>query len=151
MNHITRNHLRVTKSQFGTGFILTGAAPSRCDAQVMNIQAAYFTKAARKAPNMGEIFNTHDMIPSFWEAEHLGCSPLPTCSACKNCPDCRYRSEHLTAAERAVVDEMSASVELTDGKPPIKIKYPFNEFAQIQKSNHKQAIAVQKSHEKRII
>ena len=89
-------------------------------------------------------------IDAFWEAEELGCAPPPSCKICKNCPDCRYRGEHLTARQRSVVEEMSASLKLTNGKPPLQISYPFNEHVWKQVSNHRQAIAVQKSHEKLI-
>ena len=46
---------------------------------------------------------------------------------------------------------MATSLHMTDGKPPMHISYPFNSLAKEQKSNHKQAIAVQKSHERRVI
>ena len=46
---------------------------------------------------------------------------------------------------------MAASLKMTNGKPPMCISYPFNEYAHKQVANAKQAIAVQKSHEQRVI
>ena len=152
VEYATEDHLRVTRSKFGTGYILTGSTPTECQTQHRSIQACNFSRGSKVAPTEGEIRDISQQIGSFWEAESLGCEPLPSCPAHdKNCPECRYRSQHLTAEQRNTVDEMAASLTLTDGKPPLRISYPFNEHAAYQISNHKQALAVQKAHEQRVI
>ena len=149
--HITRDHLRVTKSKFGSGFILTGTGNSGCPSQSRKYVGCNFAQATRDPPQETHIHHIGHKLTSFWEAEDMGCQPLPTCKSCRSCPDCRYRAEYLTAEQRATVDEMAASIQLTNGKPPIRLSYPLHEIAHAQQSNHIQALAVQKSHEKRVL
>ena len=113
--------------------------------------ACNLSKGSRNAPTQVEINHIGQRMESFWEAEDLGCAPIRSCKSCLSCPECRYRSENLTSKEREAVDEMAASLQLTNGKPPIKIAYPLKDLANSQPSNHKQALAVQKAHERRII
>ena len=46
---------------------------------------------------------------------------------------------------------MEESLEFTPDEPPMKILYPFNDHADVQKSNFKQILAVQRAHESRTI
>ena len=46
---------------------------------------------------------------------------------------------------------MAASLHMINNKPPLRISYPLHDYAHRQPSNYKQALAVQRSHEQRII
>ena len=144
-------NLRVTQSHFGSGYILTGAAQHKCQAATTTPEACNFSQGTRSIPTTVRVNHLSQRIDSFWEAEELGCNPLPTCKTCKNCPDCRYRADNLTAEEKSSVDEMQESLHMENDLPPIRISYPLKPEAHVQKSNHKQALAVQRAHEKRII
>ena len=148
---ITRGHLRVTRSQFGSGYILTGAAQHKCQAATTTPEACNFSQGTRSIPKTVRVNHLSQQIDSFWEAEELGCNQLPTCKTCKNCPDCRYRADNLTAEEKSSVDKMQESLHMENDLPPIHIAYPLKPEAHVQKSNYKQALAVQRAHEKRIM
>ena len=150
VEYLNRGHLRVTRSKFGSGYVLTGSATTECTSQGPTTEACNLSRGMRILPPQHTVHHVGQRMDAFWEAEDLGCAPLPSCTSCKNCPECRYRGEHLTAQQKKTVEEMNASLKLTKGKPPLKISYPFNSFVWSQVSNHKQAIAVQKSHESRV-
>ena len=63
------------------------------------------------------------------------------------CPDCRFQAERISVQEKQSVELMEKSIQkLPNGK--LKISYPFNERAELQRSNANQARAVQTRVEK---
>ena len=151
VEYLTKDNLRVTRSKFGTGFILTGATSCNFSGKNTNTEAGNLCQASRLPILEAQVHHMAQKIEPFWEAEDLGCSPIRSCKSCRSCPNCRYRAENLTTAERRSVEDMEASLTLTNGKPPIQISYPLYSHAHDQISNHRQAMAVQKAHEKRVV
>ena len=96
--HMSQGHLRVSKSKFGSGYVLTGTASSKCSSPSTTQEACSISQGTRQAPQNVQINHVAKSIPSFWEAEDLGCAPLKTCKSCKSCPDCRYHSENQTGS-----------------------------------------------------
>ena len=92
-----------------------------------------------------------DRLPDFYEAEDLAYAPRRECTSCKNCQDCRLRSENLTQEEREVVKWVEENMHLHHKEKKIHCCYPFNGLEVQQKSNYGQAIAFQKSVEKQLV
>ena len=73
VEHSTKEHLRVTKSLLGTGFILTGAAPGTCKAQSSMSEAINFSQGSKTIPDQTVVYDVSQRVDTFWEAEALGC------------------------------------------------------------------------------
>ena len=146
----SQGHLLLLESRFGSGRLLTGRTGkegvSVCD-HVLTLQAQEYSRASRIIPSYAVLVNhVSSALPSFFEAEDMN-SPLPpTCKQHRddvdNCRECSYRGDNVSRNERKALEYMEDSLERgEDGR--LRISYPFNEKAWLQKDNRHQARAVQ--------
>ena len=148
-------HLLLLRSFFGTGLLLSGRVEGsgrQCGHQVLTLSAVRMSKASRLAPQLPQLVNLMtERLPSFFEAEELGCRPPAACPAHRApCDDCTFRGERLTAVERAALQRMEESlVRRPDGR--LQISYPFNKKAFQQQSNIAQVKAIQQSVDRSVI
>ena len=73
---VTRNELRLYKSQFGTGWVLAGLIPG--DSQGDIHQSYHILTSPVQLPKNAVVVNTLGKIPGFFEAEHLSYAPRRT-------------------------------------------------------------------------
>ena len=102
----TRGRLRLVKSLFGCGYILTGTHPMITENE--NTVAAYAKTLVNSAV---QVKDTDEMpipvvtcnravaslrLPEFFEAEDLGVAPARSCKRCRGCADCSFRNVMVT-------------------------------------------------------
>ena len=145
-------NLRLVDSLFGSGKILTGT-DSRLGAggQKVTPAAQRMAQAVLEMPKTGSIFHIDVKLPSFFEAEDLGCSPAKQCSSCKTCTNCRFRGENLSPMEAEVVRRVETDMFLDKSEQRIKVNYPWKAEAYSQVPNYGQAVAIQASIERRLV
>ena len=66
-------HLTLMSSMFGTGFVVAGRASAVGTHQRLTDGAVSMTRAVRALPRGALVNNVKASLPSFWEAEELGC------------------------------------------------------------------------------
>ena len=93
---------------------------------------------------------TQTQLPDFIEAEDLGVRPQKTCSRCRTCPDCDYRGTELSLEEREVVEKQESLMHLNVEKQCIELQYAWTEDVLKLTDNKAQAIAFQRSVEKKL-
>ena len=101
-------------------------------------------------PLGAHLVDESDRLPGFFEAEDLPYAPLRKCAGCRGCQDCRLAIENLTPQQRQVVDWMEAHMSLDKELNRITCAYPFNGKEKLQVSNYAQALAFQKSVERKL-
>ena len=95
---------------------------------------------------------THQFpIPDFFTAEDLGIRPLQSCSRCQNCTDCDFRRQNITREQLKVVEKQESLMTLDKANKCIETSYAWTENVHDLKDNRGQAIAFQRSIEKKLI
>ena len=104
----TRGRLRLVRSIFGCGFILTGTHPSISTQE--NTITPYAKTLINGAMMRRESVDVNQRetpvmacnrsvaalkIPEFFQAEDLGIAPARSCKRCRDCRDCSYRGSMI--------------------------------------------------------
>ena len=105
----TRGRLRLVKSLFGCGFILSGTHPS------ISVHENTVTTYAKTLVNCATLVNDSKgrrshvtpvmscnraiaslKIPEFFQSEDLGIAPARSCRKCRGCKECSYRGAMIS-------------------------------------------------------
>ena len=159
----TRGRLRLVKSLFGCGYILSGTHSSITERE--NSLTAY----AKTLVNCAKISKEYTMgteqlptmmcnrsvallkIPEFFETEDFGVAPSRSCKKCRGCRECSYRNAMITREKEMVVRRVEDQIEHDVENCKVKVKYPWTEDIYKLTDNVHQAIRVQSSVEKRLL
>ena len=144
--HRAEGHLLLLKSQFGSGFLLSGRTGGEgiavCD-HMLTDKATEFAKGSRTLPVAAVLINhVAKLLPTFFEAEEMPCPGKPVCKehrdAAESCRECNFRGTRVSKKERESLLRMEESlVRREDGK--LQLSYPFNADAFRQRDNRFQA------------
>ena len=128
----TRGRLRLVKSLFGCGFILTGTHPSILAREVS------ITEHARTLVNCALVAPGDDLpvstmlcnratvslrIPEFFEAEELGVAPVRACKKCKGCHECSFRNQMISREKQLVVQRMEKLIKYDADSHKVTVSY----------------------------
>jgi len=155
----TQGRLRLVRSLFGCGFILTGTHPS------IVTRENTLTRHAKTLANC--VLATGDLsvvptvacnravvslrIPEFFEAEELGFAPARSCKRCRGCKDCSYRAAMITREKEAVVRRVEDSIKYDAEAHKVSVTYPWTRGVCKLVDNLGQAVAFQASVERKLL
>ena len=149
--------LKVMKSQFGHGLLLTGRHPS------ISVEGVYWPEnvsAIRqgryKLKEAGYVVNRQGVTISqprdFFVGEEMGVYCPKRCSKCKTCKECPFSNRMLSDEEQFEYNLMEKGVEYDETSQTFKISYPFLQDPAVALSdNWGQAVAMASSLEKRLV
>ena len=159
----SRGRLRLVKSLFGCGYVLTGTHPSIRECE--NSLTAYaktlvncatidrdYTVDSERLPTM--LCNRSVAmlkIPEYFEAEDLGVAPARSCKRCRGCKECSYRNAMVTREKEIVVKRVEDQMLYDSESCRVKVSYPWTEDVFKLTDNLHQAIRVQSSVERRLL
>ena len=140
----TQGRLRLVRSHFGCGFILTGTHPSiTAKENVVTEHAKTLANCARAVD--GEVPVVPVMtcnravatlrIPEFFEAEELGVAPAKACKKCRGCKECSFRGSMISREKEAVVKRVEDSMQYDPEAHKVCVAYPWTEDAKKLTSN----------------
>ena len=156
----TQGRLRLVKSLFGCGFILTGTHPSilhkensitdfaktlGCCTMVADddIPAVPSVSCNRAVMNL--------RIPEFFEAEELGVSPAKSCKRCRGCRECSFRNVMISREKEQVVQRVEDSIKHDVHSCKVSASYPWTEDVVKLRDNIGQVISFQSSVERKLL
>ena len=154
----TQGRLRLVRSHFGCGFILTGTHPS------ITSKENTITEHAKSLSNgvqvaLGDMIPTMSCnraltnmkIPEFFEAEEMGVAPARACKRCRGCVDCSFRNAMISREKQAVVRRMEDQLNYDAESHKVSVSYPWNRDILKLTDNLGQAIKFQTSVERRLL
>ena len=149
--------LKVMKSQFGRGVLLTGRHPS------ISVESVYWPEnvsAIRQGRyqlrQAGYVVNKQTVTISqrrdFFVGEEMGVYCPKRCSKCKTCTECPFSNRMLSEQEQFEYNLMEKGVKYDETRGNFKIQYPFLQDPSIALTdNWGQAVAMATSLEKRLL
>ena len=160
-NGFTRGRLRLVKSLFGCGYILTGTHPLIVEREntvtsfaktLVNcaIQTGDLDEALLPVVTCNRAVATL-RVPEFFDAEDLGVAPARSCKRCRGCHDCSFRNVMISREKELVVRKVEDQIVYDNEKKSVKVSYPWNEDVFKLGDNLRQAVKVQGSIERRLI
>ena len=156
----SRGRLRLVKSLFGCGFILTGTHSSIVAREnVLTEHARTLVNCARADSDEMSVVPVMSCnravaslrIPEFFEAEELGVAPPRSCKRCRGCKDCSYRSVMISREKELVVRRVEDLMEYDAESKRVSVSYPWTEDVTKLTDNLGQAIAFQSSVERKLL
>ena len=149
--------LKVMKSQFGHGVLLTGRHPSISVEGVYwpeNVsairQGRYQLRQADYVVNKQTV--TISQQRDFFVGEEMGVYCPKRCSKCKTCTECPFSNRMLSEQEQFEYNLMEKGVEYDEARGNFKIQYPFlQDPSTALTDNWGQAVAMAASLEKRLV
>ena len=158
----TRGRLRLVKSLFGCGYILTGTHPAItatentvCDNAKNLVNHATLARASEieeVVPVMKCARAVASLqIPEFFEAEEMGVSVAKACKRCRGCKDCSFRGVMISREKEMVVKRMEDLLKYDEQEQKVSVSYPWTEDVCKLTNNIGQAIAFQSSYERKLI
>ena len=90
-------------------------------------------------------------IPEFFEAEEMGVSAAKACKRCRGCKDCSFRGLMISREKEMVVKRMEDLIKYDEQEQKVSVTYPWTEDVRKLTDNIGQAIAFQKSYERRLV
>ena len=161
-DNFTRGRLRMVKSLFGCGFILTGthhaiAATENviCDHANTLVNHATLARAGEEVDTVPMVSCNRAVaflkLPEFFEAEEMGVSVARSCKRCRGCRECSYRGIMISRDKEMVVKRMEDLMKYDERSQRVSVTYPWTEDVCKLKDNIGQAIAYQSSFERKLI
>ena len=147
----TQGNLRLVESQFGTGWIMTGATPGEHQGESVCAMAVKLSRASLSPPIKARIHHTLSRFPDFIELEEEEAARIKACRQCRGCMECKFRSQGLSQAERDSIQVMEDSVRKDPATNRIHVSYPFSPQADLQRSNYHQIKQIQSGIDKKIV
>ena len=159
----TRGRLRLVKSLFGCGYILTGTHPSisiKENSITHNAHTLVNCAILAEEVNEGELQSpvmscnravTMLKLPEFFEAEELGVTPSRSCKRCRNCRDCSYRGQMISREKEMVVERVEDLLSYDQTSMKVTVGYPWTEDIYKLTDNLRQAKDFQASVERRLL
>ena len=156
----TQGRLRLVRSSFGCGFILTGTHPSLvAHENVVTRYAKTLANCVLTEPgdqiDMPTVMCNRAVatmrIPEFFEAEELGVAPPRSCRVCRGCKECSYRTAMISREKELVVRRMEDLLDYDAEAKKVSVSYPWTEDVCKLGNNMGQAIAFQGSVERKLL
>ena len=157
----TRGRLRLLRSHFGCGFLLSGTHPdivavenSLCKTAkvLVNVLPASPEEVDSSLATLKCNRSIAQLnIPEFFEAEELGIRAPKSCRRCRGCKDCSFRAEMMSRDNELVVRRLEGLMKYDADSKRISVSYPWTEDVKSLSDNIHQAISFQKSCEKRLL
>ena len=161
--NFTKGRLRLMKSKFGCGYILTGTHPSiSVKENAITYNAETLVNCAFIGKNVAPIdvkpptvlcnrAVTAVKLPEFFESEELGVTPGRSCKRCRNCKDCSYRGLMISREQELVVRRVEDLIKYDSENCKVSVGYPWTENVVKLTDNLKQATDFQSSVERRLL
>ena len=160
----TRGRLRLSRSLFGCGFVLSGTHPAISTMENTVCENARSLANHATMAREGDAVNTVSVmscnrsvsvaslqIPEFFEAEEMGVAVNKACKRCRGCKDCSFRGLMVSREKEQVVKRMEDLIKYDEVKQKVSVSYPWTEDVCKLSDNIHQAIAFQKSFERKLI
>jgi len=157
----TRGRLRLSRSLFGCGFVLSGTHPAISTMENTVCENARSLANHATMAREGDTVNQPVMscnrsvaslqIPEFFEAEEMGVAVNKACKRCRGCRDCSFRGIMISREKELVVKRMEDLIKYDEEKQKVSVSYPWTEDVCKLTDNFHQAMAFQKSFERKLI
>ena len=135
-------NLRVLSSNFGSGWVVTGAHPS------LEVPAGSLTDQADAVARVNRC-DISPMLPTtFWESECLGVLPEKRCGRCLQCSTCSDLGLLHSRKEQEDLEAIKQGVKLVDGE--IRVQYQFRKDPKSLPNNRNVAVKIAEKLEKRL-
>ena len=153
----TQGRLRLVRSHFGCGFILTGTHPSiTARENVVSEHAKTLANCVRAVDGEDPIVPVMTCnravamlrIPEYFEAEEMGVTPAKACKRCRGCRDCSFRGSW---EKEAVVKRVEDAMQYDPETHKVCVAYPWTEDAKKLANNMGQVVSFQSSIEKKLL
>ena len=159
----TRGRLLLLKSNFGCGFVLSGThSDIKTEENTVCRTAKILVDSLPASRNEIDTYLSTPVlscnrsvaqihIPEFFEAEEMGVRAPKACKRCLGCKDCSFRGEMISRDNARVVRRLEDLMEYDADSRKVTVSYPWTEDIRKLTDNIGQAIAFQKSCEKRLL
>ena len=158
----SQGRLRLVRSLFGCGYILTGTHSSITSQE--NVLTAYDRTLGSCRIWPGDDHPTVSVpsvscnraiaslkIPEFFESEELGVSPPKSCKRCRNCQDCSFRGAMISREKELVVRRVEDSIRYDPVTRKVSVSYPWTSDILKLTDNLGQAVNFQSSVERKLL
>ena len=136
-------NLRALNSNFGTGWVLTGAHP------LLNTSATDLTCQAVTIARV----NKCEIIPvlpaTFWQAESMGVLPPKKCGKCLQCSNCSDPGLIHSRQAQEDLEALKKATKLVNGE--IHVQYQFKKDPRSLPNNRNAAVRIAEKLEKRLV
>ena len=157
----TKGRLRLLRSHFGGGFVLSGTHAdiiteenTLCRSAKILVNAAPASTEDLDQANAVVVCNrsvVRPILPGFLEAEELGVRAPKSCKRCQGCKDCSFRAEMMSRDKELVVRRLEELIKYDAKSKTVSVSYPWTEDVKRLTDNVGQAIAIQRSCERRLL
>ena len=160
-HEFTRGRLRLVRSLFGCGFILTGTHPS------ISVCENSLTAHAKTLVNCAVVEKGDSLeriptvscnrtlvslrVPEFFDAEDLGVAPAKACKRCRGCQDCSFRNTMMSREKELVVQQMEDQLQFDEENSRVTVAYLWTDSVYKLSDNFQQATRMQTSVERRLL
>ena len=157
----TKGRLRLLRSIFGCGFVLSGThgdiiaeEHTLCRSAKILVNAVPASTEDLDQANAVVMCNrsiVRPILPGFLEAEELGVRAPKSCKRCQGCKDCSFRAEMMSRDKEMVVRRLEDLIKYDAVSKKVSVSYPWTEDVTKLTDNIGQAISIQKSCERRLL
>ena len=157
----TKGRLRLLRSKFGCGFVLSGThvdiiaeENTLCKtAKVLVNSVPALDDDIHESLNVVTCNRSvaRPTVMEFLEAEELGIRAPRSCKRCQGCKDCSFRAEMMSRDKEMVVRRLEELMKYDENTSKVSVCYPWTQDVRKLTDNIGQAIAIQKSCEKRLL
>ena len=141
--HESNGNIKVMKSKFGTGYVLSG-----CHSSVSSARVKWDTTVSsiRTTNMMAGVVNytklTYKSVRDYLESNDLSVLPPRRCNNCMNCTDCGFRGHQMSLQEQYEYQVMENKVVYDEENKEFRIEYAFTEDPSILTNNLGQVIKI---------
>ena len=152
-DHESCENMRIKKSIFGAGLILTGSHPAISSQKIIwsedvnHIRLSSFPAAD---VSVNRISIKIQPFYDYFELDNMGVEPPRRCGNCRNCKQCAFRSQMLSLQEQYEYQVMESKVRYDPLTQSFAVSYPFTEDPSILPNNVNQVIKIHLRLEKKL-
>ena len=145
-------NLRLFRSGFGTGYLLSGSHDGIASSGVNHAESAAVWRTACAITVLPANVSINaarvSVLPACYEEDDLGVRIPPMCPRCAGCSKCNHFRTGLTREEQDIVAIVDAGLHLDTEKCVLTAQYPVNDNINLLRNNYHQAAKRQASLER---
>ena len=148
----SHENLRIRRSKFGNGLVLTGSHPAISSQKIIWSEDVNHIRRS-SFPSTDVSVNRISVKPfyEYFEMDNLGVEPPRRCGNCQQCKECTFRGQMLSQREQYEYQAIESKVHYDASSQSFTVSYPFTEDPSILPNNLNQVIKIHSRLEKKLM